>query len=139
MADVPPRGSLLVWIDNFLSNPVTEQERTMGRWRNLFRSGATGEPVIHRFFAEDGPRNLKSRLHFQAFSVGLGDKQQLRKTTFQWNEHPVRKDACERADNPLSHGEFTDMPYWKPEFWWQPNLAGGKAHQVSDGGKNDRP
>jgi hypothetical protein len=30
LVDLPPRGSLLVWLDNFLANPVTEQERTLG-------------------------------------------------------------------------------------------------------------
>src|SRR5439155_10604915 len=110
LADLPPRGSLLIWIDNFLSNPVTEQERTMGRWRNLFRSDSTGEPIIRRLYAEGGA-DLQNRLHFQAFSVGFGDK--LRKMKFQWNEDPLRRDALERCDNPLSHGELSEVPYWK--------------------------
>src|SRR5439155_20196527 len=101
LADLPPRGSLLIWIDNFLSNPVTEQERTLGRWRNLFRSGSTGEPILRRFFEENGG-SLKPRLHFQAFSVGFGDKAQMRTVKFQWNDTPSRKDARERCDNPLS-------------------------------------
>jgi len=127
LADLPPRGSLLIWIDNFLSNPVTEQERTMGRWRNLFRSDSTGEPIIRRLYAEGGA-DLQNRLHFQAFSVGFGDK--LRKMKFQWNEDPLRRDALERCDNPLSHGELSEVPYWNPAFWWQPAIAGGKAHQA---------
>jgi hypothetical protein len=128
-ADLTPRGSLLIWIDNFLGNPLTEQERTMGTWRNLFRNGSTGEPMIHRFFTQDGS-NLKERLHFQAFSVGFGGKDHLRPTRYQWNEHPVPKDVDGRCDNPLSHGEFTEMPYWDPNFWWQPvNISGGKPHQ----------
>jgi hypothetical protein len=128
-ADLTPRGSLLVWIDNFLANPVAEQERTMGTWRNIFRTGSTGEPMIHRFFTQDGS-NLKQRLHFQAFSVGFGDKDQLRPTRYQWNEHPVPKGADERCDNPLSHGEFSEMPYWDSNFWWQPkNVSGGKPRQ----------
>src|SRR5439155_24764605 len=98
---------------------VTEQERTLGRWRNLFRSGSTGEPILRRFFEEDGG-SLKPRLHFQAFSVGFGDKAQMRTVKFQWNDTPSRKDARERCDNPLSHGELSEMPYWKREFWWNP-------------------
>ena len=60
---------------------------------------------------------MEKRLHFQAFSVGFGDE--LRTMKYQWNEHPVRKVARERCDNPLSHGEFTEMPYWKSAFWWR--------------------
>jgi pimeloyl-ACP methyl ester carboxylesterase len=130
--DLVPRGSLLVWIDNFLSNPVTEQERTMGRWRNLFRSSPTGEPVMRHFF--DGPdqASLKRRMHFQGFSVGFGDKTQIRDVKFQWNENPNLKDRDERCDNPLSHGEFSQMPYWSPGFWWRlAIIAGGKAHQIA--------
>jgi pimeloyl-ACP methyl ester carboxylesterase len=114
-ADLPPRGSLLIWIDNFLSNPVTEQERTLGRWRNLFRSGPTGEPIIHRFFVQPGT-NLEQRLHFRAFSVGLSDK--LRELKYQWNDDPQHQNARQRCDTPLSHGDFTEVPYWTPEFWW---------------------
>ena len=32
--DLTPRGSLLEWIDNFLSNPRTVPERTLGKWDN---------------------------------------------------------------------------------------------------------
>ncbi len=35
--DLPPRGSLLVWIDEFLSNPLTHKERTAGKYQNFFR------------------------------------------------------------------------------------------------------
>jgi pimeloyl-ACP methyl ester carboxylesterase len=30
-----PRGSLLVWVDNFFSTPHTHYDRTVGRWDNL--------------------------------------------------------------------------------------------------------
>ena len=130
--DLPPRGSLLVWLDNFLSNPVTEQERTLGRWRNLFRSGPTGEPIIRQFFNNDGASQLTNRLHFQAFSVGFGDTNGLRKIKYQWNEHPQPRTILDRCDHPLSHSEFTEMPYWKRQFWWTREIAGGKARQTAD-------
>jgi len=117
--DLPPRGSLLVWIDNFFGNPSTEHDRTFGAWRNLFRSGPTGEPIIKEFFKDD--RNgigLKDRLHFRAFSVGFGTADQLRSAKYQWNENPERKDLQQRCDNPLTHGEFSEMPYWESSFWW---------------------
>jgi hypothetical protein len=130
-ADLPPRGSLLVWIDNFLTNPVTEQERTFGRWRNLFRTSPTGEPILRQFFDNDGRSHLEERMHFQAFSVGFGDKLELRPIEYQWNEQPLPKSPEGRCDNPLTHSEFSAMPYWKPSFWWQPGVAGGPAHQAA--------
>jgi hypothetical protein len=38
--DIPARGSLLVWIDNFLSKPLSPMARTVGRYDNLL-------PVLH--------------------------------------------------------------------------------------------
>lgn len=117
--DLVPRGSLLMWLDNFLMNPVTEQERTLGRWRNLFRTSATGEPVIQRFYENDSSSSLTNRLHFRAFSVGFGGTNQLRSLNYQWNDHPILKTLDERRDTPLAHGDFTEMPYWLNEFWWK--------------------
>ena len=118
--DLVPRGCLLVWTDNFLANPVSEEERTFGRWNNLFRSSATGEPVLRQFYDNAGSTTLKSRLHFRAFSVGFGRRDQLRPVKYQWNENSIPKEIQERCDNPLSHGDFPDLPYWLPDFWWKP-------------------
>jgi hypothetical protein len=115
--DLVPRGSLLTWIDNFLANPVSEEERTLGKWQNLFRAGATGQPALEQFFDYGGSGSVSNRLHFRAFSVGFGD--QLRPDNYQWNEHPVHQTVQERCNQPLSHGEFTEMPYWLSEFWWK--------------------
>ncbi len=117
--DLVPRGSLLMWLDNFLMNPVTEQERTLGRWRNLFRTSATGEPVIQRFFDNDSSGSLTNRLHFRAFSVGVGGPNELRPQNYQWNDNPVPKTLEQRRDTPLAHGDFTEMPYWSKDFWWK--------------------
>ena len=124
MADMPPRGSLLVWLDNFLAHPVTEQERTLGRWENLFRSSPTGEPMIRSFYANDESGILKSQLHFQAFSVGFGSSNQMRKLKYQWNQDPKAVDISQRCDTPLKHGDFSDMPYWLSGYWWKPVNAG---------------
>jgi pimeloyl-ACP methyl ester carboxylesterase len=121
--DFPPRGSLLAWIDNFLANPVSEQERTLGAWENLFRVSPTGEPIMRSFFDDHRAPKLKERLHFKAFAVGFGNEEQLRPEAYQWNDHCIPKDIQERCDNPLIHGEFSEMPYWKPAFWWKPYSA----------------
>jgi hypothetical protein len=116
-----PRGSLLVWIDNFLQNPVSEQERTVGAWNNLFLSTSSGKPVIKQIFDDPNYKYLKERLYFRSFSVGSGVK--LRDNgniSYQWNNDPKLETAEERYGKLLTHGSFSAMPYWTPEFWWQP-------------------
>jgi pimeloyl-ACP methyl ester carboxylesterase len=60
--DITPRGSLLEWIDNFLSTPRTVPERTLGKWDNVVSTTA----LI--------PTNIASRVRIKAFAVGPRDK-----------------------------------------------------------------
>ncbi|MGB0911568.1 MAG: hypothetical protein ACPGYT_14490, partial [Nitrospirales bacterium] len=46
--NLPPTGSLLVWIDNFLSTPNTPMDRTSGRFTNLMLSLHTTPDAIRR-------------------------------------------------------------------------------------------
>ena len=57
--DLPPRGSLLVWVDEFLSNPGTLHDRTAGRITNLIVS-------LH-----DTPTELRHRIHIKEFHAGV--------------------------------------------------------------------
>ncbi len=56
--DLPPRGSLLAWVDDFLSAPETPLDRTVGRYENLL-------PTVHNI-----PDELRGRLHIKVFGVG---------------------------------------------------------------------
>ena len=56
--DLAPRGSLLVWIDDFLSNPLTHKERTAGNYGNFFRD-------YHSI-----PRNIRDQIYLRVFSQG---------------------------------------------------------------------
>ena len=56
--DLTPRGSLLVWIDQFLSNPLTHKERTAGRYENFFLD-------YHSI-----PEKIRDRIYLRVFSVG---------------------------------------------------------------------
>lgn len=60
--DLTPRGSLLEWIDNFLANPRTVPERTLGKWDNVVSTTA----LI--------PTNVAGRVHIKAFAVGPRDE-----------------------------------------------------------------
>ncbi|MGQ0552270.1 MAG: hypothetical protein ACT4PU_03535 [Planctomycetota bacterium] len=57
--DLAPRGSLLVWIDDFLANPLTLADRTAGRYENLM-------PALHHT-----PAALRSRLFVQYYDDGV--------------------------------------------------------------------
>ena len=56
--DLPPRGSLLVWVDDFLSTPETPLDRTVGRFENLMSA-------VH-----NTPDELRGRVHIKSFGVG---------------------------------------------------------------------
>ena len=56
--DFPPRGSLLAWVDDFLSTPETPLDRTVGRFENLLSA-------VH-----NTPDGLRGRIHIKAFGVG---------------------------------------------------------------------
>ena len=56
--DLPPRGSLLVWVDEFLSAPETPLDRTVGRYENLL-------PAVH-----NTPDEVRGRVHIKAFGAG---------------------------------------------------------------------
>lgn len=56
--DLPPRGSLLAWVDDFLSAPETPLDRTVGRYENLLSA-------VH-----NTPDEVRGRVHIKAFGVG---------------------------------------------------------------------
>jgi pimeloyl-ACP methyl ester carboxylesterase len=58
LLDLTPRGSLLVWIDNFLAAPQTTLDRMLGSWENVMQT-------IHVIPPEVRPRTI-----FKAFCVG---------------------------------------------------------------------
>jgi len=56
--DFVPRGSLLLWVDNFLAKPDTRRDRTAGRFLNLIMADHLAPP------------NLQSRIHIKQFDWG---------------------------------------------------------------------
>jgi len=56
--DLGPRGTLLQWIDNFFSTPLTMEDRTLGNWYNLMQE-------THVF-----PTNVHHQIKLKAFGVG---------------------------------------------------------------------
>jgi len=62
--DLSPRGSLLVWIDDYLAKPLTPLDRTAGRYENLM-------PALH-----DLPESLRGRVVVKVFDRGVPSEPQ---------------------------------------------------------------
>lgn len=89
--EIPPAGSLLVWIDSFLAKPETFRDRTAGTFANLMR------------FAEETPSHLKSRISIKSF--GIGEK--IERSDPQHHGHFGFFDGRHQKDG----------LFWRQEFW----------------------
>lgn len=58
VGDFVPRGSLLVWIDEFLTEPETDWGRTAGRFSNIMLT------------LPNTPEKIRDRIHVKTFGVG---------------------------------------------------------------------
>ncbi len=59
--DIPPRGSLLVWLDDFLAEPQAPLDRTFGRWDNII-------PAIDVI-----PKEIRGQIMLKAFALAPDD------------------------------------------------------------------
>jgi hypothetical protein len=91
LLDLTPRGSLLVWIDNFLAAPHTTLDRTLGSWENMIQ-------VAHIIPLEANGINVRSRITLKAFCVGLNC------------QAPATHGAFSKKD----------YKFWEPTFWQVP-------------------
>jgi pimeloyl-ACP methyl ester carboxylesterase len=78
--DPAMRGSLLIWLDDFLASPMTNLDRTVGGYANLMLA-------VH-----DTPEGIRSRVHIKAFSAGAGVPapqihEELANKLYFWHEH----------------------------------------------------
>ena len=86
--DLSPRGSLLVWIDNYLSNPESFLDRTIGRWNNII--------VASHVF----PKEIRCRVHIKAFSVN------------EWSNNDFKNNPQNHGGFPNS--TFWKKEFWEP-------------------------
>ncbi len=108
---LPPRGSLLVWVDSFFNDPQTPMDRTAGHFHNVVICGH----VI--------PEELRDRTSFKSFDVGWDYKMSTGGTTVE----------------PQKHGEFSNerFRFWTNSYWTvatpkpagNPELATASAKQ----------
>jgi hypothetical protein len=86
--DLVPRGSLLCWIDEFLEDPATPLDRTLGRWDNILSAAY----II--------PPDLRGRVTLKAFAL---------RSSGPGFDTP--------SPQPQKHSDFTYCPFWNWSFW----------------------
>jgi hypothetical protein len=111
--DIPPRGSLLTWIDEFLSTPLNVSGRTLGKWDNLFTVDLQGRYQIDELIT---PVN-RNRIFFKGFDCGYGSI--ANRTRLQWNMESDTASGAPLAWNPESHSAFNSPGSWN-EMNWSP-------------------
>ena len=91
------QGSLLTWIDDFLSTEEAPLSRVLGRDENAM--------AVARLV----PLEVRSRVTFKTF--GCGDSLEIK----EYGAKGV----------PLQHGQFSDpnMHFWEPKFWEGDSLS----------------
>ncbi len=89
LADLAPDGSLLEWVDGYLSSPETGLDRVVGKWNNVIVASS----II--------PDSVRGQVHFKAFGYRDG--------------HGYGK----HRDKPNRHGDFDEpgVPFWRCDFW----------------------
>jgi hypothetical protein len=96
--DLSPRGSLLVWIDNYFTNPITPLDRSVGRFFNLLpelnRLSQT-QRLNARQQNDMTEKSMLERIHLKIFRIG----------------------NSMHCQNPQRHGDFGLFPFWDPRFW----------------------
>jgi hypothetical protein len=87
--DLAPRGSLLVWVDDFLAQPATLLDRTAGRYDNLMVALA------------NTPRTIRHQIHVRVLPRGGAG---------------VPAKHGQFTDPADSDGRYR---FWKREAWWR--------------------
>ena len=102
--DTVPRGSLLVWIDDFASTPATRADLTLGRWNNA----KIAWPFI--------PINVRKQITLKTFGI----------------EDPSTN-RCMGYKMPQKHGEFNDSCtyFWWREYWQIPKNQESQKRNTS--------
>lgn len=90
MFNLPFKGSLLTWVDNYYEMPASFMDRTLGRWENIMNC----TQII--------PHDLRGRISIRSFGVGPSDQYSYR---------------CYRRLNPQKHSDFKKMKFWDERFW----------------------
>jgi hypothetical protein len=88
------RGSLLVWIDNYLTTERDRLDRTLGRSYNML------------YYVNSIPWTMRDQIRFRSFASSSSDCEGDADCT----QLPTWED-------PQTHGEAGDIPFWEPDYY----------------------
>jgi hypothetical protein len=94
--DLPHRGTLLNWIDNFYTTPETWMNRTLGKWSNII-------PAAHLI-----PRSTRPRVTLKAFGLGRNPDPPPGSRT---------RGVAIGTPGPQRHDDFIEYEFWNEGFW----------------------
>lgn len=115
-----PRGSLLEWLDNFLTSPNTTLDRRMGKWENIVRtSSVIPNEVI--------PNEVRGRVTLKAFELCKGKNNAQNEKECKECHHNSSQKPSKNPGNPQGHGEFTEQNFWEKDFWLLKKHAENKS------------
>jgi len=90
--DMPPRGSLLEWIDNFLASPEIMLDRTLGKWENIIQA-------THIF-----PEDIRGRIYIKAFAADPKE-----------HGYPEGNPTRHADFTDYKKNKFWEETFWKPK------------------------
>ncbi|NLF39790.1 hypothetical protein GX586_10115, partial [bacterium] len=100
-----PSGSILEWVDTFLSDPLTAEDLTVGKWKNAIRSLPSLEP------------GLRKRIVIKAFGI----------------DDPIFNKPF--AGMPEAHTDFSSpaLRFWERSFWNLPPVWTNRTRAAHGG------
>lgn len=97
-----PEGSLLVWVDDYLTEHYSDLDATMGQWNNAMNA----VPQL-RLLATESSGQLLKALHFRMFDWAEDDEN------------------C-GFGHAKTHGQVDDVDFWTARVKWPPSVAKAK-------------
>lgn len=113
--DLIPRGSLLVWIDEFLDQPRSPGQRRLGKWDNYFRVDDHMEGIDNSvpFVERVSKPPFETSAWVRAF--GVGDKS-AKTNGSPWNRFAAKAETYAMETYPQTHSQAASCSYWEDEY-----------------------
>ncbi len=101
LGEIVPRGSLLVWIDDWFNHPQSFPDRTLGQFENAMLASKMFHP------------DVQSRIHMLAFGL-----------------NPGPRPGDDNDPGPQEHADFSGYTFWKKEFYLLPADASRGVYKL---------
>ncbi len=110
-----PSGSLLTWIDSMFMVPKTVLDKRSGRWDNMTRAIELIPPATG---GSKKQNNIRGQMRFTIFDIE--DRKAYGPDELKKLKICKQQEDCEGYElysTAQEHGDFGDLPFWRPEVW----------------------